>query len=155
MTEMAATAKRRLEELVSFFGINADVTARESDEGIALDITASAQTPRLIGYHGETLRAIEFLINQIIKRADGSSPRISVDVAGYKQQRREALEAKAREAAGRVIASQAEEELPPMNPAERRIVHMAVRDIPGIATESRGEDRERRIVILPSEVASA
>lgn len=150
MTDTAATAKRRLEELVSFFGINADVTASESDEGIALDITASPQTPRLIGYHGETLRAIEFLINQIMKRADGASPRVSVDVAGYKQQRRESLESKARGAAERVIAGGTEEEMEPMNPAERRIVHMAVRDIPGIATESRGEDRERRIVIVPS-----
>ena len=151
MTEITTTAKRRLEELVSFFGINADVSATQTDEGIMLDIAASAQTPRLIGFHGETLRAIEFIMNQIIKRADGDSPRVSVDVAGYKLQRRELLEKEAREAAERVVAAGEEHELRPMNPAERRIVHMALRDLPGITTESRGNDRERRIVILPAE----
>jgi len=151
MTDLTTTAKRRLEELVSFFGINAEVSAALTDEGIMLDITTSPDTPRLIGFHGETLRAIEFLMNQIIKRADGDSPRVSVDVAGYKLQRRELLEKEAREAAERVTAAGAEEELRPMNPAERRIVHMALRELPGITTESRGVDRERRIVILPAE----
>ena len=151
MTDLTATAKRRLEELVSFFGINAEVSVELTDEGIALDIAASPDTPRLIGFHGETLRAIEFIMNQIIKRADGDSPRVSVDVAGYKLQRRELLEKEAREAAERVTTSGDEQELRPMNPAERRIVHMALRELPGITTESRGEDRERRIVILPAE----
>lgn len=151
MTDLTTTAKRRLEELVSFFGINAEVSVALTDEGIMLDIAASPDTPRLIGFHGETLRAMEFIMNQIIKRADGDSPRVSVDVAGYKLQRREMLEKEAREAADRVTAAGGEEELRPMNPAERRIVHMALRELPGITTVSRGEDRERRIVILPAE----
>jgi len=149
MTDLTATAKRRLEELVSFFGINADVSVELTDEGIMLDITASPDPPRLIGFHGETLRAIEFLMNQIIKRADGDSPRVSVDVAGYKLQRREQLEKEAREAAERVVAAGAEEELRPMNPAERRIVHMALAEQGQVDTHSVGEGDDRRVVITP------
>ncbi len=74
-----------------------------------------------------------------------------MDVAGYRAARRESLEELAREVAARVADTGQEEELKPMNPAERRIVHMVLRDLPGVATESRGEDRQRRIVVLPSE----
>lgn len=152
MTEQTTLelAKKRLEELVSFFGVNADVEARETDEGIELDVGTSPVTPRLIGHRGDTLRAIEFLVNQMVKHADGEAPRVSVDVAGYKQARRAALEEMAREVAARVAETGQEEELAPMNPAERRTVHMALRDLPDIATESRGEDRSRRIVVVPA-----
>jgi spoIIIJ-associated protein len=151
MTEISALAKQRLEELVSFFGINAQVEVSETEEGIALDIAASEVTPRLIGHRGDTLRALEFLINQMIKHADGAAPRVAVDVAGYRAARKASLEELAREVAARVAASGQEEELKPMNPAERRIVHMVLRDLPEVATESRGEDRERRIVVVPAQ----
>ncbi len=142
-------AKRRLEELVSFFGINAEASVRESEDGLELEIASTPATPRLIGHRGETLRALEFLVNQMVKHADAGAPRVLVDVAGYRKARRAALEDLARETARRVIESGQEEELKPMNPAERRIVHMALREIPEVSTESRGEDRSRRIVVLP------
>ena len=151
MSDNAAVAKKRLEELVSFFGANVEVETKVTDEGIELDIASSPATPRLIGHRGETLRSIEFLINQMLKAHDSTSPRVMVDVAGYKQARRESLEEMAREVAERVKESGAEEELKPMNPADRRIVHMTLRDIEGIVTESRGEDRTRRIVVMPAE----
>ena len=150
MSDLQTTAQHRLEELVSFFGINAQVESETTDEGILLEIAASPETPRLIGYHGDTLRSIEFLINQMMKRTNDDAPRVSVDVAGYKRSRKESLEAMAREIAQRVVATATEEALAPMNPAERRIVHMALRELPGIVTESRGEGRGRYIVVLPA-----
>jgi len=150
MTETTLVAKQRLEELVSFFGANVEVDAELTDDGIELNIASSPFTPRLIGHRGETLRAIEFLVNQIIKRHDDTAPRVLVDVAGYKRARRQSLEELAQEIADRVKTTGTEEELQPMNPAERRIVHMTLRDIEGIETESRGQDRQRRIVVKPS-----
>jgi spoIIIJ-associated protein len=150
MSDIAAAAKHQLEELLTFFEVNTEAEVRETEEGIELDVPASTATPRLIGRHGETLRAIEFLLNQMMKRVDGAAPRCSVDIAGYRAARRNTLEELAREVAARVAESGAEEELQPMNPAERRIVHMVLRDLPAIATESRGEDRERRIVVKPA-----
>lgn len=150
ITDTMALAKVRLEELVSFMGANVDAKADHTDDGIELDIENSATSPRLIGHRGETLRAIEYLVNQIVKRQDPDAPRILVDVAGYRAARRQSLQDMAQEIATRVIDSGAEEELKPMNPAERRIVHMALREIDGVETESRGTDRDRRIVVKPS-----
>lgn len=150
MSETTLVAKQKLEELVSFFGANVDVEADETDDGIELDIAGSVTSPRLIGHRGETLRAIEYLMNQMIKRVDPTAPRVLVDVAGYKQTRKEALQEMARELAERVKESGEEEELKPMNPAERRIVHMTLREIEGVASESKGLDRERRIIVRPA-----
>jgi spoIIIJ-associated protein len=150
MSDTLAFAKIRLEELVSFFGVNVSVSADVTDDGIELSIESTPASPRLIGHRGETLRAIEYLLNQIVKAHDGDSPRVLVDIAGYKEARRTQLEELARETAERVKQAGAEEELRPMNPADRRIVHMALRDIEGISTESRGEGHDRRIVVLPA-----
>jgi spoIIIJ-associated protein len=143
-------AKVRLEELVSFFGINVSVEADVNDDGIQLSIGSTPDSPRLIGHRGETLRAIEYLLNQMVKAHDGDSPRVLVDIAGYKEARRHSLEELAKETAERVMASGAEEELKPMNPADRRVVHMALREIPGVETESRGDGNDRRIVVVPA-----
>ena len=153
MSDTLEFAKLRLEEIVSFFGINVSVSADITDDGIELSIGSTPDSPRLIGHRGETLRALEYLINQIVKAHDGLSPRVLVDIAGYKEARRASLELLAKEAAERVMASGAEEELKPMNPADRRIVHMALREIEGVATESRGESHDRRIVVLPGKAA--
>ncbi|MDF2460817.1 MAG: hypothetical protein K0S68_220 [Candidatus Saccharibacteria bacterium] len=150
MTETTLIAKQRLEELVSFFGANVSADADETDDGIELSIAGSPSTPRLIGHRGETLRAIEYLLNQMVKRIDPEAPRVLVDVAGYKQARKESLQELASEVAKRVIDSGEEEELKPMNPAERRIVHMTLREIEGIETESRGDGQNRHIVVKPA-----
>jgi spoIIIJ-associated protein len=150
MTETTLIAKQRLEELVSFFGANVDVEADLTEDGIELNIGSTSTSSRLIGHRGETLRSIEYLLNQMIKRIDPEAPRVIVDVAGYKQARKESLNELAQEVANRVKESGEEEELKPMNPAERRIVHMALREIEGVETESRGADRDRRIVVKPA-----
>lgn len=148
MTETAAQlAKRRLEELVSFFGVNADAAVVESEAGIELEIEADS-SGRLIGYHGETLRAVQYLVNQMVQKT-GEKRHVYVDVAGYKKARAYSLEKQARETAERVIASGAEAAMPAMNAAERRIVHMALRDLGTVDTDSRGEEPKRYIVVLP------
>ncbi len=150
VTDAMAFAKLRLEELVSFMGANITTTVDQTDDGIELGIEASVHSPRLIGHRGETLHALEFLLNQIVKTHHPDAPRVLVDVGGYRQARRQSLEELARDTAAQVVESGTEQELKPMNPAERRIVHMALRDLPGVETESRGTDRSRRIVIKPA-----
>jgi len=148
--DTVAYAKERLEELIAFFGINVDVEAELTDDGIELTIGSTPASPRLIGHHGDTLRATEFLVGQMVKHHDATAPRILLDVAGYRAARRESLQQMAEEVAARVKESGTEEELKPMNPAERRIVHMTLREIDGIESESRGTDRSRRIIVKPA-----
>jgi spoIIIJ-associated protein len=150
MSNTLEFAKLRLEELVSFFGANVQVAADVTDDGIQLSIDNTPASPRLIGHRGETLRAIEYLLNQIVKAHDSLAPRILVDVAGYKEAQRQSLEELAREIAAKVKESGNEEELKPMNPADRRIVHMALREIEGVESESRGDGHDRRIVVKPA-----
>jgi spoIIIJ-associated protein len=76
-------------------------------------------------------------------------PRIVVDVEDYKRRQRARLEARAREIAKRVARSGREEELEPMNPYERKVVHDAVGEVAGVRSSSRGEEPERRVVISP------
>jgi spoIIIJ-associated protein len=150
MNLTAEVAKQRLEELISFMGVNVSAKADITDDGIQLDIESTPASPRLIGHRGETLRSIEYLVNQMVKRHDPDAPRIIVDIAGYKQARRETLQELAHEIANRVKETGATEELKPMNPAERRIVHMTLREIEGVHSESQGTDRSRHIVVSPA-----
>lgn len=147
MSEITTLAKRRVEEIVSFFEINADVKVEETEDAIELEILNNEATARLIGTRGETLRAIEHLVNMMVKRATTERVRVNLDVAGYKKARDAGLAKLATEAAERVLESGTEEELRPMNPAERRVVHLALKDIEGLTTESRGEDPRRFIVV--------
>lgn len=155
MNLTAEVAKQRLEELIAFMGVNVDARAEVTDDGIELTVESTPASPRLIGHRGETLRSIEYLVNQMVKRHDAAAPRILVDIAGYKQARRHSLEELAHEVADRVKTSGQVEELKPMNPAERRIVHMTLREIEGVASESHGEGRNRRIVVKPAESEAA
>jgi spoIIIJ-associated protein len=146
----AQIAKQRLEEVISFLGVNVDAQAEVTEDGIELTVAATPATPRLIGHRGETLRAIEYLVSQMIKRQEPDAPRILVDIAGYKQARRRTLEDLAHEVATKVIEAGQAEELAPMNPAERRIVHMTLRTIPGVHSESTGTGKGRRITVSPA-----
>lgn len=150
MNLTAEVAKQRLEELISFMGVNVNATADVTDDGIMLSVASTPASPRLIGHRGETLRALEYLLNQMIKRHDPDAPRVLVDIAGYKEARKHTLEEMAHEIADRVKETGATEELKPMNPAERRIVHMTLREIEGVVSESSGEGRNRHITVRPA-----
>ena len=148
MTETGAQlAKRRLEELVSFFGVNAEAKVIERDDTIELEIESDT-SGRLIGYHGETMRALQYVLNLMVQES-GERRRVYLDVAGYKKARAYSLEKQALETADSVISSGEEVELPPMNAAERRVVHMALRERNDVTTDSRGEEPKRYIVIMP------
>jgi spoIIIJ-associated protein len=146
----AQLAKRRLEELVSFFGVNAEANVTEGDDTIELEIESDT-SGKLIGYHGETMRALQYVLNLMVQES-GERRRVYLDVAGYKKARAYNLEKQALESADAVINSGEEVELSPMNAAERRIVHMALRERSDVTTDSRGEDPKRYIVIMPKKL---
>jgi spoIIIJ-associated protein len=144
--DLQALAKLRLEEMLSFFGVNAAVKITEEDNAIRLNVEADT-TGRLIGHRGETLRALQHLLNVLVRARTTENVYISLDIAGYKQALADRLAAKAKQAAEEVIETGKEHYLRPMNAAERRIVHMALADISGVYTESTGEDPNRRVII--------
>lgn len=151
MEESIQYAKKYLEDLLSFFGLNTEVKATNSeDEVIELHVPSSHLNGFLIGNRGETMHAMQFLVSNALKSNDYEVTRVNVDVAEYKQQRANRLAERAEEWVQQVRDSGKEKALKPMNAADRRTVHKLASDY-GLATESVGEGRERHIVLKPGE----
>lgn len=142
-------AKKYIEDLLSFFGLNIDVYATSSDdEVIELNIPSTHLNGFLIGQRGENMRAMQFLVSSALKNNDFEVSRVSVDVADYKKQRAERLAQKAEGWVKNVQDHGEDMKLQPMNAADRRVVHRVASDA-GIVSESVGEGRERHIVLKP------
>ena len=150
LREQAESARTFLLGLVEQFGMQGDVQIAEVDEDtVELQVTGS-DLGLLIGPKGQTLQAIQELTRTAVQRhAGGASGRLLVDVAGYRQKRRAALEAFTRQQVQRVQASGTRLVLEPMSPADRKVVHDTVNGIDGVQTTSEGEEPRRRVVIMP------
>ncbi len=150
MEEAIQYAKKFLEDLLSFFGLNTDIYATTSDdEVIELHVPSTHLNGFLIGQHGDTIRAIQFMTSTALRNNGFAHTRIHVDVADYKKQRAERLAAKAEEWIKSVKDSGNPMDLRPMNSADRRVVHQVASDA-GLETESVGEGRDRHIVLKPA-----
>lgn len=148
-------AKKYLEDLLSFFGLNTDVYATTEDhEVIELEVPSTHLNGFLIGSHGDTLRSLQQLMGSALKNQNYSHTRVNIDIAGYKKQRAERLTKQAEEWFREVQKSGKAKELEPMNAADRRTVHKAASDY-GIETESVGVGRERHVVLKPSGEATS
>ena len=140
-------AKKYLEDLLSFFGLNTDVHATSEDgEVIELNIPSTHLNGFLIGQRGETVRALQFMVSNALKSQNHEFTRVNVDVAEYKKQRADRLAATAEEWVRTVVETGKPYELRPMNAADRRVVHKVAADA-GLISESLGEGRDRHIVL--------
>ena len=149
MEESIQYAKKYLEDLLSFFGLNTTVYASSDEEVIELSIPSTHLNGFLIGQRGETMRSLQFIVSQALRQQGYEYVRVNVDVADYKKQRAERLAEKAEEWIKEVKDSGKEMELRPMSAADRRIVHKVASES-GLSTESVGEGRDRHIVLRPS-----
>jgi spoIIIJ-associated protein len=141
-----------LSGLISAFGVRGSVTRTLLDDGDTLELAVEGdEVGMLIGPRGATLSAIQELTRTVAQRktAEGQ-PRIVVDVAGYRKDRREALERFTREVAAQVVSSGVVRVLEPMPPADRKVVHDTVNTMDGVSTASEGEEPRRRVVIQPN-----
>ena len=140
-----------LSGLISAFGVQGSVTRNVLDDGDTLELAVEGEdVGMLIGPRGATLSAIQELTRTVAQRKAGEGqPRIVVDVAGYRKDRREALERFTRDVAAQVVATGVVRVLEPMPPADRKVVHDTVNTIDGVSTSSEGEEPRRRVVIQP------
>ena len=152
MEEAISFAKKYLEDILSFFGLNVDVHATHEDDVIELNVPSTHMNGFLIGQNGDTVRALQYTVSNALKCKDFEYFRVNVDIADYKKARSDRLAEQVEKWAKDVKKSGADTELRPMNAADRRIVHKVAADH-GLKTESVGEGRDRRVVIKAVEVA--
>ncbi|MFN2589942.1 MAG: RNA-binding cell elongation regulator Jag/EloR [Actinomycetota bacterium] len=155
LEEQAELARSFVAGLVDRFGTGASVDVRLiDDDTVEIDVTGP-DLGLLIGPKGSTLAALQELTRTAVQRQTGGrTGRIVVDVAGYRERRREALERFTQQVAADVRATGTRRVLEPMTPADRKIVHDTVNEMEGVTTASEGEEPRRRVVILPAPPAS-
>jgi spoIIIJ-associated protein len=142
-----AFAKKYIEDILSFFGLNIDVHVSCDDEVIELTVPSTHLNGFLIGQRGDTLRSFQQLLSTTLKNKEAVIHRVNLDIADYKRQRYDRLVEQTAEWVKQVRDSKEPVHLQPMNAAERRVVHQAVSDYSDIATLSEGEGRDRHIVL--------
>jgi spoIIIJ-associated protein len=148
-SDVAAGLRELLGKVTAAVGIRARIDVREDDEAVIAEISGD-ELGLLIGRHGQTIDAIQYLANVIAWREHGEARKdVVVDAAGYRERRRESLEALAVRAAERAKASGDPVELEPMSSIERRIVHLRLKDAAGVHTRSEGEEPYRYVVVDP------
>ena len=145
--ESIAYAKKYVEDILSFFGLNTDVRAGADEDVIEMSIPSTHLNAFLIGQHGETLRNLQHIVSMTLRSQDAELVRVNIDVADYKRQRNDRLVVQAEEWVKKVRETGETMHLKPMSPAERRVVHQAVSDYSEVETHSEGEGRERHIVL--------
>ena len=150
MAEQGEVAREFVAGLLDQLQMPAEVNAAEIDEDTVEVRVTGHELGLLIGPKGQTLSALQELTRTVVQRRSvGRSGRVVVDVAGYRQRRREALERFTREVAADVISSGMPKVLEPMSAADRKVVHDTATDIDGVQTASEGEEPRRRVVIQP------
>ena len=145
---MPAQPKLTLEKILELLGFAVTVEEHTLEDGILLDVKTE-DSGRLIGRQGQTLADLQYITNRLLFQQDATSPKVMVDVGGYRAQAREALVKEAKDAAEKVRRWGDVVELEPLNAFDRRIVHQALKDDPGVETTSvEVEGTDRKVILL-------
>lgn len=138
--------------LITDIGLNAEATLYSCEDGTRRIIIDGEDASTLIGHHGDTLDALQYLANLASARkninGERDKSRVTIDIEGYRAKREETLRALARRMAAKALRNRRSVMLEPMSPYERRIIHSEVQGIEGVSTNSIGSDNNRKIVIF-------
>src|SRR3982751_2516723 len=143
------TPKELLDDMLGFLGFVVEIQEQQNEAGGQVLQIYTEESARLIGHDGETLEAIQFLLNRLIQSKDKDAPKVMVDCEHYRSMREDRIVQRVRELAERVRISGRSLQLEPMNSYERRLVHNAFKDDPDVATWSPSDSaRIKQITLL-------
>jgi spoIIIJ-associated protein len=146
-SDLAGDVRELLERVTRELGVRCRIDLAEDDEAVTASLTGG-DLGLLIGRHGQTIDAIQYLANVIAWRAYGEGRKdVVVDAAGYRERRRATLESLALRSAEQAKATGGSVELDPMTSIERRIVHLCLKELPGVSTRSEGDEPYRYVVV--------
>ncbi len=152
--ELEARCRELAAELLALIGVSCQVAVRAgSEEGEIVVDVAGDSGGLLIGRRGQTLDALEYMLNRMVARGEATGPRLVLDIEGYRERRRQYLDALAHRLADKARQTGRVVTLNPMSARDRRIVHLALHDDQTVATHSQGEGYFRRMMIIPAERA--
>lgn len=146
---VAEMARNHLSKILEFMDIEAEIRTVVDPDIVKVSVSAPASAI-LIGRNGETLDAIQHLINRMSAPARVGAPFVTVDVEDYRERRLARLEQIARKSALEAVDTDQEVEMEPMPRSDRKMIHMALRSNPTVNTFSRGDEGDRRVVIVPA-----
>jgi len=147
-TELGALVRELVTQITSGMGISCRVDVHERGE-VVVATCSGRDLGLLIGRHGHTIDAVQYLVNAILARRLPGTPAV-VDAAGYRARREGALSALARRAADDALRRGERVELEPMTAVERKIVHLELKETDGVETTSEGTEPNRFVVVFPS-----
>ena len=146
--ETGEKTKKMLSEVLQLMGIEAKVASEVSSEEVLLKID-SEEGGILIGRKGQTLDALEYLVNRIISRNEEGEAHLVLDIENYRERRKKALEELALRLGERAKRRRKTVTLNPLSPRDRRVVHLVLQDDPLVTTKSTGGTYYRRLLIIP------
>jgi spoIIIJ-associated protein len=148
--DVSSTPEAILHEILSHMGLEAEIESQIINGSVHL--TVSSDNPGiLIGKHGQTLNAVEYLLNCMLNRSSLVKKKVFVDAEGYRERREQMLADLAYRAAAKVKQTHQEIVLDPMSPRDRRIIHVTLQSDEQIRTYSRGEGMMRRVAVTTRE----
>lgn len=142
-------ARSHVETTLDAMAFDGEVYVRDAGEVVAVDIE-SEDAGLLIGQKGETIDAVQYLVNVAIYHEHPDAKKVVLDCGGYRERRIKAVQGMAHRTAKRVLREGKAADLPPMSPSERKAVHSYLKDTPNLSTRSTGDDENRHVTILPS-----
>jgi spoIIIJ-associated protein len=140
-------AEQFLREVAGTMGLQVNIDRKQTREGTHLAVSGSGDLGMLIGRRGQTLDALQYLVNIVANRYSDSHLRIVLDAEDFRERRRKTLEELSERLAGRVIRTRKEVVLEPMSPHERKVIHSQLQNHPKVKTFSKGDEPNRRVVI--------
>lgn len=143
-----------VEGILTRMNIPARVKLSETEDMVMLTIVGDGDG-LLIGKRGQNLDAIQYIVNKAVHRTGNDSRRIVIDTEKYRKRREDSLLTTALQTAQKVKTTRKPVTLGPMNPHDRRIIHIALKNDKTLATKSRGEGEYRKITILPARRGAA
>lgn len=147
--EFLEEIKERVETTLDAMGFDGEISVRDDGEVVVVDIE-SEDAGLLIGQKGETVDAVQYLVNVAVYRNRQFSKKVVLDCGGYRERRIKAVQGMAHRIAKRVAREGKAVDLPPMSSSERRAVHSYLKDNPRVTTTSAGEDEARRVSVSPA-----
>ena len=148
-SELAADVRGLVERIVEELGVRGRVVVHEEADSLHVDCVGG-DSGVLIGRYGQTIDAVQYIVNAIVARRGGERVEVTIDAAGYRERRRAMLERIAVRSAERAQNEGAPVELEPMTAVERKVIHVRLKEFDGVETSSEGTEPNRYVVVSPT-----